>query len=81
MGDGISDLVIRGEAGEDAERDHITARIRNADGGVWQIHKTSVSCLTLWRTIRAMQSDGLVNVDEATTIDWWRITLKEPTDG
>lgn len=71
MGDGVSDLVIRGEAGEEAERDYILARVRYASDRVWKIHKHSVSYLQLWRTIRVMEADGEIEVTSQR--DWYHI--------
>ena len=74
MGDGISDLVIRGEANEEAERDHILSRIQHSDG-VWITHKHSQSYLVLWRTIRTMQAERLVDVEVVK--DWRHITIAD----
>ncbi len=57
MGDGISDLVIRGEGSEEAERDYVLSRIRSADDQVWTIHIRSLNYLNLVRTIRALERE------------------------
>lgn len=78
MGDGVSDLIGRGEAGEEDVREYIMSRIENAQG-TWRIHQTSQMNLRNGWALNAMKDEGIITVERDVVSQGWLVICKKPT--